>query len=114
MKRRYGIQTSFRPQADLIKQTTRYRIKRIRRCYATCCVLRFSFSKQQRPRRVLIGSNPFNSGNEFQWTILIRESPFASRFCSRSLASSALLNLQASRALQARHRDIEQPFTFVP
>lgn len=27
---------------------------------------------QPQPRRDLIGSNPFNSGNEFQWTILIR------------------------------------------
>lgn len=60
--------------------------------------------------RVLIGSNPFNSGNEFQWTILIRVRRVV---FALSLASSAPLKLQALRALEARHSDIEQTFTFV-
>lgn len=90
--------------------------------------------QRPQPRRELIGSNPFNSGNEFRWTVLIRTCrvrratlslsfslplSFSLLLClalpfsaSRSLdpSDAKFLKLQRSRALRLRHRNIRTAF----
>lgn len=64
-----GVVSSYRGGLDLIKRRAESNVQHVAR----------------RQRSLLIGSNPFNSGNEFQRTILIRA------IASRRVAFALLL-----------------------